>query len=258
MKKIIIFLAVFLYASNLVNVNFFPQNKILDILFSLDSKFNGKVINTAKNQFLITDVKSIEEFNKHFKNFFVKDVQIIPEQNGVLIKFDTNVKYKTSVALTPDGYGLRFRIRDIQKVIQNTNINNSGINLGINNNPENTLDYFTYIISLAILIILAIILWVFRKKLSKKLPVKNGVNILFQKPLDTKNRVVLIEFNNRKYLVIVGNSNILLDIFDENMINVSTKNDFDNFLNTEINEKLDNLQNYIKNAEKLKEFDERF
>ena len=249
MKKLIIFLAVFLFASNLVNVNFFPQGKKLDILLSLDSKFNGKVINIGKNEFLITNINTLKEYKKTFYKFFVKDVVISPSKEGVLISFDTNKKYKTSVALTPDGYGLRFRITNIQSKPQNTKL--------IIKNPETSLDYMSYIISLAILIILAIILWLFRKKISKKLPVKSGINILFQKPIDAKNRVALIEFNNRKYLVIVGNSNILLDIFDENLINISTKKDFDNFLENEISEKLDNLQKYIKNAEKLKEFDEK-
>jgi len=248
MKKLIIFLASILFGANLVNINFFPQKDKLDILFSLDAKFNGKVINAGKNQFIITNISSDKEYSKNFDNFFVKKVKISPKNNDVVIKFITHNKYKTSVALTPDGYGLRFRISSLE-VKNKENL--------VLKNPENSLDYFSYIISLAILIIIAIILWILRKKINKKLPVKNGLNILFQKPIDAKNRVALIEFNNRKYLVIVGNSNILLDVFDENMVNVSTQNDFDNFLKTEMSEKLDNLQKYIKNAEKLKEFDEK-
>ncbi len=245
MKKIIIFLATILFGANLVNVNFFPQKNKLDILFSLDEKFNGKVIKIAKNEFLITNIKSNENFYKKFDDFFVKEVKISPKNNDILIQFITFNKYKTSVSLTPDGYGLRFRIENLEVKKDNY------LTL---QNPQDSLDYFSYIISVAILIIIAIILWIIRKKI-KPLPVKSDIKILFQKPIDAKNRVVLIEFNNRKYLVLVGNSNILLDVFDENMMNI--KQDFDNFLNEEINEKLDNLQNYIKNAEKLKELDEK-
>ena len=249
MKKIIIFLAVILFGSNLVNVNFFPSQNKVDILLSLDSKFQGKVLNDGKNAFLITNVKSNRDYEKNFDNFFIKKIKISPKNNDILIELNTKTKYKTSVALTPDGYGLRFRIESLDVKPKNEVLNIK--------NPQDSLDYFSYIIALAILIILALILWIIRKKVIKKLPVKSGMNILFQKPLDAKNRVVLMEFNGRKYLVIVGNSNILLDIFDENMVNVTTKNDFDNFLNTEMSEKIDNLQKYIKNAEKLKEFDEK-
>jgi len=248
MKKIIIFLGVLLFGANLVNINFFPQLNKLDILLSLDAKFNGKVIKEGDKRFIITNVFSNRKYYKKFDNFFIKEVSILPQNNSVLITFKTDKKYKTSVALTPDGYGIRFRISSISMPKKE--------NLVINN-PEASLDYFSYIISLAILIIIAIILWILRKKINKKLPVKDGLNILFQKAIDPKNRVALIEFNNRKYLVIVGNSNILLDVFDENMVNISTKSDFDNFLKSEMSEKLDNLQKYIKNAEKLKEFDEK-
>ena len=251
MKKLIIFFASFLFAANLINVNFFPQKNKLDVLLSLDDKFNGKVLNVNKNEFLVTNIFSNREYKKKFEDFFVKNIEISPADNGVLIKFDTTSNYSTSVALTPDGYGIRFRISNKDVV---NNINNQ---LLTTNTPQDSLDYFSYIISLAILLILAIILWIVKKKLSKQLPIKGSINILFQKPIDAKNRVALIEFNKRKYLVIVGNSNILLDIFDENMVNISTKEDFDTFLQSEIGEKLDNLQKYIKNAEKLKEFDER-
>ncbi len=249
MKKIIIFLAVMLFGSNLVNVNFFPAKNKLDVLLSLDSKFSGKVLKSGENTYIITNINANREYNKEFGDFFIKKIKILPQNNEVLIHFDTKAKYKISVALTPDGYGLRFRI-------MNTATNTSE-NITTFVNPQNSLDYFSYIIALAILIILAIVLWIIRKKTVKKFPVKSGMNILFQKPLDTKNRVVLMEFNGRKYLVLVGSSNILLDIFDENMVNISTKAEFDNFLKTEMSEKLDNLQKYIKNAEKLKEFDEK-
>ena len=247
MKKLIIFIAVILFGANLVNINFFTQPNKLDILFSLDAKFNGKIINAGKNRFVITNISSDKEYYKKFDNFFIEEVTISPQNNDVLLKFKTDKRYKTSVALTPDGYGLRFRISNLEVKKEKITFKN----------PENSLDYFSYIISLAILIIIAIILWILKKKINKKLPVKGGLNILFQKPIDAKNRVALIEFNNRKYLVIVGNSNILLDVFDENLVNISTQNDFDNFLKTEMSEKLDNLQKYIKNAEKLKEFDEK-
>ena len=250
MKKLVIFFAVIMvFGANLINVNFFPEKSKLDILFSLDDKFNGKVIETQKNVFLITNINSSQEYSKKFENYFVKKILIIPVSNGIKIKIDAKNQYNTSVALTPDGYGLRFRVKNLS-----TGVN---INHLMANNPEKGLDYFSYILSLSILLIIAIVLFIFKKRIGKKLPSsKLGINILFQKPLDPKNRVVLMEFNKRKYLVLVGNSNILLDVFDEDMVNVKTQKEFDTILEKNV-EKLDNLKQYIQNAEKLKEFDER-
>ena len=250
MKKLIIFFATFLFAANLINVNFFQQKDKLDILLSLDNKFNGKVIEINENQFLIKGIKSTNEYFKEFNNFFVKKIKISPTRNGVLILLNVNTKYKTSVALTPDGYGIRFRIVNIQKPIENIDLPT--------NKEYKSLDFVSYIVSLIVLIIIAVILFIFKKKV-KNLPIQaSDIKVLFQKPLDTKNRIALIEFNNRKYLVIVGNSNILLDIFDENMVNISTKEEFDEYLKKEVDNRLDYLKQYIENAEKLKELNERF
>lgn len=248
-KLIIIFIASFLFAANLINVNFFEQNKKLDILFSLDTKFKGTVIKDSKNKFFISNIISNKEFKKSFNNYFVKNIIIIPSKKGVLVSIDANKKYKTSVALTPDGYGVRFRITDISKqLVQKPQITYAS---------DNGIDYVSYFIAVSILIILAIILWIFKKKLKTKLPLKGNLDIIFQRPLDAKNKIALIEFNKRKYLIVIGNSNILLDIFDENMINIKTQNEFEDYLQKEdINKKLDSFQKYIKNAEKLKDFDE--
>ena len=250
MKKLIIFLATFLFAANLINVNFFEQNKKLDILFSLDGKFKGKVLKDSKNRFFISNIKSDREYKKSFDNYFIKNITVTPSKNGILLSVKTDKKYKTSVALTPDGYGIRFRISDASVEVVKTH--------HITYANDNGIDYVSYFIAVAILIVLAVILWIFKKKLKTKLPVKGNLNIVFQRPLDAKNRIALIEFNKRKYLIIVGNSNILLDVFDENMINIKTQNEFEDYLQTEeINKKLDNFQQYIQNAEKLKDFDEK-
>jgi len=250
MKKLIIVLfASFLFAANLINVNFFEQKGKLDILFSLDGIFTGKVVKDSKDKFFISNIISNKEYKKSFNNYFVKNITINPLKNGVLIFVDANKKYKTSVSLTPDGYGVRFRITKLtKKIVQKPQIvyaQDSGI------------DYMSYFIAVSILIILAVILWIFKKKIKTKLPLKGNLDIVFQKPLDTKNKIALIEFNKRKYLIVIGNSNILLDIFDENMINIKTQNEFEEYLQKDdINKKLDSFQKYIKNAEKLKDFDE--
>lgn len=40
-----------------------------------------------------------------------------------------------------------------------------------------------------------------------------GAVIRFQKPLDRQNRLLLLEFEGRQYLIVVGSSNLLLDRF---------------------------------------------
>ena len=260
MKKLIILLSIsFLFAGNLINVNFFPHKRFVDILLSLDEKFTGKVQKIADNEFYISGISNNKTITKTFENFFIRKITISPYKEGVKILISASEKFTTSVALTPEGYGIRFRIEKIKA--QHNEVKDL-----MAQNPAGGIDYTAYIVSVAILIILAIILWIMRKKMPK-LPVKKeemkklNMGMLVQKPLDPKNKVVLFEFNGRKYLILVGNSNILLDVFDENMVHISPgkfengSKEFDEFL--KLQNKMDEIKKYIKNAEELKEFDER-
>ena len=52
--------------------------------------------------------------------------------------------------------------------------------------------------------------------LFKKLPQNSQeIKIVYKKQIDTNNAVVLLEFENRRYLVMSGNSNLLLDTFGQ-------------------------------------------
>jgi hypothetical protein len=249
MKKLILLIsATFLFAANLINVDFFSHKKFVDVLFSLDSKFDGKVIKLSNNEYYLKNIKYDKEIYKKFNTDYLKSIEITPYENGIKVKIEGN-DYTTKFDLTPEGYGIRLRIKS--KIVKNNEVKQL-----MAQNSQNSIDYFTYFIMLAILLILAIILWIIKKK-SPKLPVKKDIpmGVLIQKPIDAKNKIVLYEFNKRKYLMLIGNTNLLLDVFDEEMMNVSTKKEFDEFL--KINNKIDEVKKYIKNAEELKEFDER-
>ncbi|NPA87932.1 MAG: hypothetical protein GXO01_04420 [Epsilonproteobacteria bacterium] len=247
MKKIIlILLASFLFAANLINVNFFDHNDKVDVLFSLDEKYKGKVVKLGENEYYLSDIFSTKIIKKDFKKDYLKKIEIEPYKDGIKIQIFPLKKIKTSFALTPDGYGIRFRIQSMEVIEQKPLVKVT--------NPQEKIDYLSYVVGIGILAFIGIILF-FLKRRMPKLPSKDlKMNVIVQKPIDAKNRVVLFEFNKRKYLMLVGNTNLLLDIFDEEMVNISTPKEFDNFLNLE---KLDEIKKYIKHAEELKELDER-
>ncbi|WP_456489257.1 hypothetical protein [Caminibacter pacificus] len=248
MKKLIIFLtALFLYAGNLINVNFFPHdNKNVDILLSLDSKYDGKVIKLSNTEYYLSNIFTTKIVSKSFDNSFLKKVEVLPYKDGVKIKIFPIAKFTTSVALTPDGYGIRFRI-------SNATPEKNEVQALMAQNPDKSIDLTSYFIGLAILVILAIILYLIKKRMPK-LPSKDmKMAVVLQKPIDAKNKVVLFEFNKRKYLMLVGNTNLLLDVFDDDMVHITTQKEFDEYLKVE---KMDEIKKYIKNAEELKELDE--
>ncbi len=82
--------------------------------------------------------------------------------------------------------------------------------------------------------------------------IQNTAKIIFEKPLDDRNKVVLFEHNARKYLVLTGSSNVLLDRFGED--NIRTQSDFElffeqnkNMLANFISKRTNSLENYKNN-----------
>jgi len=131
-----------------------------------------------------------------------------------------------------------------------------------------------YFIVLSILIALLIFLYIFKKYITSKSNdfsgfktlqsqpqnetksmnwlLKNqnsGVNIIYEKYLDRTNKLMLLSYENRRYLVIVGSSNVMLDSFGEDKI--QNEQDFAVFfeenkkkLSSFLEERKNSLNNY--------------
>jgi len=246
MRFLIIFFSTFLYAASLINVNFFPHKRFVDILLSLDEKFNGRVVKISKNQYFISNVLSTRTIEKSFNNDFLEKVIIYPYENGIKLIIYPKTNIYTSAALTPEGYGIRFRIRSslvkkeaplVPKEIKK-------------------IDYYVYVLLFGLLFFLALLIIFLRKKRNYLAPNTNlNVKVVFQRYLDQNNRLILLEFNKRRYLLIIGNNNVVLDVFDSNMQRVVVNSGFEEVL--KLNSKVDEIKKYIQNAEELKEIDER-
>ncbi|BCX78663.1 hypothetical protein [Campylobacter sp. 19-13652] len=92
---------------------------------------------------------------------------------------------------------------------------------------------FRYVAVVVVLVLLLLLLLVFRKFIITKggstfikraafldkLELKQGVETIYERALDAQNRVVLLEFKDRQYLVIVGSTNLILDRFGDNIAN---------------------------------------
>ncbi|NPA11152.1 MAG: hypothetical protein GXO62_02805 [Epsilonproteobacteria bacterium] len=252
MRYLVILLATVLFAGNLINVNFFPHKRFIDVLLSLDGKFNGRITKIDSNTYFISNVISTKVYEKSFESEYVKKVVIAPYENGIKFVIVPKKRLKVSIALTPEGYGIRFRLlfSSARKIEQKEPLIQT-------NQQLSRLDYTAYILVLAILAVAGGLFFVLRKKIKTgSLPaMKIEARVMFQKPIDAKNKVVLFEFNKRKYLMVVGTTNILLDIFDDEMVRIQSQQEFDEFL--KLNSKVDEIKRYIQNAEELKEIDEK-
>ena len=143
----------------------------------------------------------------------------------------------------------------------------AGLNLGAQSGDVNfmtqgmsdMIDYRYYSVLGVLALLLVMLLFVKAKLKNKQKTIKtkreNGwfekvksdesVEIIYEKPLDDTNKVVLFQHLDRRYLVLTGTSNVLLDKFGEEKM--TSEQDFQSFF--EENQK--KLNTYIENRQTL-------
>ena len=238
------------YANNIINVSYFPNNSKIDILFSLDTPFKGKVEKISNNDYKIDNIFINRIEQKKFKNGL--NLVISPlDKNSVEFKINYKSSLKIKASLTAKGYGLRIRIYGFTEQIKTPDLSTQPVQTGADFN------YINYLILIFILIILIIILFIVKKKMQQKLPTKlqnDGYKILYQKMIDPKNRILMIELFNKRYLLLLGDkNNILLDkMFDEDKLEeVSSQDGFNGLLENEMIKDIEDT--YVSNASKIRE-----
>ena len=143
----------------------------------------------------------------------------------------------------------------------------TGLNLGMQSGDVNfmtqgmsdMIDYRYYSVLGVLALLLVVLLFVKAKLKNKQKTIKTkrengwfekvksdeGVEIIYEKPLDDTNKVVLFQHLDRRYLVLTGTSNVLLDKFGEEKM--TSEQDFQSFF--EENQK--KLNAYIENRQTL-------
>jgi len=254
---ILLFMVISVYASQILNISYFPSDKKIDILFSLDQPFKGKVLLEDKNKYKITGVSFSGVEQKKFKNGL--NIIISPlSKDSIELKIvdDKKITLKASVVYK---YGLRLRLIGFNTTnTQVTTTNTINTDMPKNDNQDIGFNFINYLIVIIILIILIIVLLIVKKKTLQKLPKSlqnDNYKLLYQKMIDPKNRIVLIEIFNKRYLLLLGDkNNILLDNFSQNnqeeLKDVSSQNKFDSLLEEKLKE-----DDFIKKASELKDLD---
>jgi flagellar biogenesis protein FliO len=253
--KYIILLFLFistLISSEIINTTYYnyKNEKQIVVLFSLDEPFKGKISKLDSSTYLISEVKTLSVETKKFDNI-ISSVIISPkDDNNVKIKVSSKDNFNVSASMTKVGYGLKLTIASDNKPVETTEQLPN-----IVDNNANEFNMLNYILVMSILVILIIILIIIKKK-GIKVPMKSNeydYKVILKKPIDSKNSLMMIEVMGVKYLMMVGTSNVLLNVIDgkpneEVLEDLSNKQqDFDDIL------EISKLDTYKLNASKMKE-----
>ncbi|MEF3190971.1 MAG: hypothetical protein K6347_00270 [Campylobacterales bacterium] len=192
------------------------------VTLTLDAPFDGAIDETLTaegRQITVTNlqVQSGEEITL---NGPISKVRIMPgEEGSAVLTFIGPDETKIVASKSTDGYMLRFLIAPLAtttklsqpapKPAATPGTTSSGLDI------EFGWRYGAVVVLLGVMILL--MLWLRRRSEGGGggwlMPAKEKVRfeILYQKPLDQRNKVVLFNFNGNRYLVLTGSNNVLLD-----------------------------------------------
>jgi len=253
-----------LFGSKILSYNIYDRTDRVDVMITFDTPYNGQIKKSTSESKIIIKLQdtSIESSKlKQISSKYLNTLSITPMSNYVKIvaSIPSNVVFIASK--TADAYGLRLRFQDKSVATKNNTTQTQQANKAFLSSLPTKKDEAVsdrYIIVVSLLIIGIIVLFVIKKKVApshtlknKTTPTKekswlfnqtnantqtdikqpsddNNVSIRFQKNIDEKNSVVMLDFMDQSYLILMGTTNILLDRFNENK--PTTQEDFESIL----------------------------
>jgi len=244
-----------LFASKILSYNIYERSDRADVMITFDTPYNGIIKQSkGKNKIIIklTDADIESSKVKKVHSDFLHSLTITPLENQTQIFATISLNVRLIASKTADSYGLRLRFtkKTTTKKLQNLKEKEPNLSALPTKEPmEISMSYYFVIAALLFAIIILFIIkkrlvnqkanaqkgWLFSENRAKvqnektvdkehtqmqtNVAESKDVSIRFQKALDSTNRVVMLDFGNESYLVLMGNSNILLDKFKGNKPN---------------------------------------
>jgi hypothetical protein len=250
MKFLLILLLPFaLNAARILSYNVYDRTDRVDVMLTFDTPYNGQIKQSKTKSKIIIKLEdaSIESSKtKKVGSKFLQKLSIVPLKNETqLIASIPSSNISLIASKTVDAYGLRLRF--IKKsvssqknadVLESKNENNDAL-AALPTKKDSGISTRYYIVITIMFIGVLILLYLKRKVDPKKQAPKKdtwlfkqnkpntveptetkneqqNVSIRFQKAINEDNSVVMLDFLNQSYLVLMGKSNILLDKFTDN------------------------------------------
>jgi hypothetical protein len=257
-------------------------------MITFDTPYEG-VIRQSLSESTITiklqDASIESAKTKQLSSKYIKSISIVPMADYTKIIVSVPPSVVLSASKTADAYGLRLRFTSKTTQKPNTKVfDKEGNSTPLSVLPTKQDDELTqsYYVVVTILIIGVVILffikkrvtpaefknkqasWLFKetketqKDLTPQTNQDHEVKIRFQKPINDENSVVMLDFGEQSYLVMMGKSNILLDKFTDNK--PVNQNDFETILQSrhkELNDFLENDTDNVESKEALQAYKER-
>ena len=281
-KLLLLFLLPFsAYASKILSYNIYDRTDRVDVMITFDTPYEGTIKQSLSDSNILIKLEeaSIESAKvKRLSSKYISSIAITPMSGYTQIAANVPPSVTLQASKTSDSYGLRLRFTAAARSSNAIKEPKQAESALLSSLPTKKSDDIaqSYYIVIAILIIGIIILFYIKKRVSTPPSPKktsswlfaqnspqeqtktvqpasipnNDVSIRFQKSLDGQNSVVMLDFGEQSYLVLMGKNNILLDRFTHDR--PATQDDFEFILQSR-HQELDNFLNG-SSAEESKEY----
>lgn len=284
-KLLLLFILPFsLYGSKILSYNIYDRTDRVDVMITFDTPYDGVIKQSINNSTITIKLQdtSIESPKaKQLSSKYMKSITITPMEGytQIIAEVPPSVNFKASK--TSDAYGLRLRFIAMAPSSANTEESKEVSSTLLGSLPTKKDDDMSqsYYIVVTILILGILVLFYIKKRVSvpqdnkKEVPSwlfkeskeiqkeavpqtgSSNVSIRFQKSLNSENSVLMLDFAEQSYLVLMGKSNILLDKFKENR--PVTEDDFNTVLQSRHKELDDFLNSGGSTKEPLQAYKEK-
>ncbi len=282
---LILMLTLSLQASKILSYNIYERTDRVDVMITFDAPYAGVIkqnVDTSQIVIKLEDTSFESEKIKKLTSPLLSSLRIVPMTDYTTIVASVPSSTKLQASKTSDGYGLRLRFTKEKIAQTTTDTKTEEINpLATLPTKKDDVMQQSYYIVVTILILGILVLFFINSKVSQNKGQKwawpfkgnyinaptpiaasklnQNVSIRFQKNLNEESGVVMLDFGNQSYLILMGKNNILLDKFTDNK--PMTQEDFETILQNRHLE-LDNfmkLENTNKSStkESLQTYKER-
>lgn len=233
-----------LQASKILSYNVYDRTDRVDIMITFDTPYEGVIKQSLQDSNIVVKLENAQiesTKTKTINSNFITSLQLVPmgEHTQIFAKVPSSIT-QLKASKTSDAYGLRLRFTALStpQTTQTPTTNTpKSLLSSLPTKKENDISQSYYLV-ITILVIGILILFMLKRKLttkqqqtSKTSPwlfasttqksvqnpsLSKDVTIRFQKNIDATNSVVMLDFAEQSYLVLVGTNNILLDKFTDN------------------------------------------
>lgn len=199
-------LALPIFGAKIIDYNIYQRDDRVDISLSFDSAYDGGISQKKKENIVIYTINAglFKEKEMDLDSKIIKKIRIFAQDKKTFIALNIADGVVINASTIGDKFGLRLR----------ASFENQALKLKDDHSKEQVLqqeyDFTNYILVLAVLVLLLVGLWFFRLYLRQKHPMDRNFSLIFQRPLDRHNQLMVFVYGGKRYTMIVGNSNVLL------------------------------------------------